>query len=65
MCIKIVSLDFEASPQTTCLPAGSKRSIEEDEVDGGSVKRVKVEPLADGSTKGLTYMGNYLEMNSW
>lgn len=56
-----MSLDCEATLQTTSVPSGSKRSIEEDEVDGGSVKRVKVEPLADSNTKGFTYMGNYIE----
>lgn len=58
---RFVSLDSEASLQTTSAPAGSKRSIDEDEVDGGSAKRVKLEPSAPSSTKGLTYMGNNLE----
>lgn len=58
---RFVSLDSEATLQTTSAPAGSKRSIDEDEVDGGSVKRVKLEASAPNSTKGLTYMGNNVE----
>lgn len=56
-----VPLDSEATLQTTSVPTGSKRPVEEDEVDGGSVKRVKLEPSAASSTKGLTYMGNNVE----
>ncbi|XP_060773928.1 ribonuclease H1 [Neoarius graeffei] len=48
----------EATLPSTSVPVGSKRSIEEDEVDGGSVKRVKLEPSAANSTKGFTYMGD-------
>ncbi|KAK3516792.1 hypothetical protein QTP70_023671 [Hemibagrus guttatus] len=48
----------EATKHTTSVPVGSKRSIEEVEVDGGSVKRVKLESSGAESTKGLTYMGD-------
>ncbi|KAB5539930.1 hypothetical protein PHYPO_G00094800 [Pangasianodon hypophthalmus] len=49
----------ESSEATLCTTSvGSKRSIEEDEVDGGSVKRVKLEPSAASGSKGLTYMGD-------
>lgn len=53
-----VSLGSHTSLDITSAPAGSKRSLEEDEVDGGGVKRVKLEESAASSTKGLTYMGN-------
>lgn len=55
-----VSLEPEATKHTTSVPVASKRSVE-DEVDEGSVKRVKLEPSAAESTKGFTYMGNNLE----
>ncbi|MCI4389532.1 hypothetical protein PGIGA_G00099160 [Pangasianodon gigas] len=48
----------EATLCTTSVPVCSKRSIEEDEVDGGSVKRVKLEPSAASGSKALTYMGD-------
>ncbi|XP_060722375.1 ribonuclease H1 isoform X1 [Tachysurus vachellii] len=47
-----------ATQSTISVPVGSKRPIEEDEVDGGSVKRVKLESSAAESTKGFTYMGD-------
>lgn len=53
-----VSPESEATQSTISVPAGPKRPIEEDEVDGGSVKRVKLESSAAESTKGYTYMGN-------
>lgn len=56
-----VSLEPEATKHTTSVPVASKRSVEEEEVDEGSVKRVKLEPSAAESTKGFTYMGNNLE----
>lgn len=56
-----VCLDFEATLPSTSVPVSSKRSTEEDEVDGGSVKRVKPEPSAANSTNRFTYMGNNFE----
>lgn len=48
----------EATLHTPSVPVCSKRSIEEDEVDGGSAKRAKLEPSAASSSSGLTYMGD-------
>ncbi|XP_053470110.1 ribonuclease H1 isoform X1 [Ictalurus furcatus] len=48
----------EATLHTPSVPVCSKRSVEEDEVDGGSVKRAKLDPSAANSTSGLTYMGD-------